>query len=202
MSDRLVSYPSLVGEGMARGSKATSGHISSLRLDDKDAHPSRNVPSMEEWMGSLERELSTYLLEDEMEGEVNEEIDKEEEEYKQYDEENGEEEDGEEEGEEEEKEEREEADGGGEGEVVASSSSGDNYRPFILPSIWSGNDFLSKISKKVFDNLRPHFHILDNVPIRMASKREKCCSGQTTNVAFYEAILMVGLRLPFTKLHR
>ena len=74
-----------------------------------------------------------------MEGEVDGEIDKEKEEYKEYNEEDGEEEDGEEE------EEREEADGGGEGEVVASGSSGNDYRPFILLSIWSVNDFLSKM---------------------------------------------------------
>lgn len=35
--------------------------------------------------------------------------------------------------------------GGGEGEAVASGSSGNDYRPFILLSIWSMNDFLSKM---------------------------------------------------------
>lgn len=143
---------------MARGSKATSGHIPSVHLDDEDAPLSRNVPLTEEWMGSLERESSAHLLEDEMEGEVDGEIDKEKEEYKEYAEKDGEEEDGEEEeGEEEEKVEREEADGGGEREAVASDSLGNNYRPFILPSIWSVNDFLSKMSKKVFDNLHPRY---------------------------------------------
>lgn len=131
-----------------------------------------------------------------MEGEVDGEIDKEKEEYKEYDEEDGEEEDGEEE------EEREEADGGGEGEAVASGSSGNDYRPFILLSIWSVNDFLSKMWKKVFDNLCPRYQILDDVPIRMASKREKCYSGRIANVSFYKAVLMEGLRLPLTKLHQ
>ena len=70
-----------------------------------------------------------------MEGEVDGEINKEEEEYKEYDEEDKEEEDGvEEEGKEEEKEERVEADWGGERNVVATGSLGDDYRPFILPS--------------------------------------------------------------------
>lgn len=35
--------------------------------------------------------------------------------------------------------------GGGEGEAVAFGSSGNDYRPFILLSIWSMNDFLSKM---------------------------------------------------------
>ena len=131
-----------------------------------------------------------------MEGKVDGEIDKEKEEYKEYDEEDGEEEDGEEE------EEREEADGGGEGEAVASGSSSNDYRPFILLSIWSVNDFLSKMWKKVFDNLCPRYQILDDVPIRMASKREKCYSGWIANVSFYKAVLMEGLRLPLTKLHQ
>ena len=185
---------------MSGGSKATSGHVLSLRLDDKDAHLLRNVPLTEEWMGSLKRESSAHLLEDEMEGEVDEEINKEEEEYKEYDEE---EEDGvEEEGKEEEEEERVEVDWGGKGKAVATGSSGDDYRPFIIPSFWSMNDFLSKMSKKVFNNLCPHYQILDDVPIRMAGKREKCYSSRTANVVFYEAILMVGLRLPLTKLYR
>ena len=62
MSDCLVSYPSLIGERMSGGSKATSGHVPSLCLDDKDAHLSRNVPLTKEWMGSLERERSAHLL--------------------------------------------------------------------------------------------------------------------------------------------
>ena len=81
-----------------------------------------------------------------MEGKVDGEIDKEKEEYKEYDEKDEEEEDGEEEErEEKEEEEREEADGGGEREAVGSGLSGNDYRPFILFSIWSVNDFLSKM---------------------------------------------------------
>ena len=108
MSDHLVSYSSLVGERMSRGSKATSGHVPSLRPDDEDDHPSGSVPLMEELMGSLEREPLAYLLEDEMEGELDEEIEGEGE-YE-YDKEDGEE------GEDKEKkdgEEEEEEDGGG-----------------------------------------------------------------------------------------
>ena len=59
-------------------------------------------------------------------------------------------------------------------EVEAHSLSGDDYRPFILPKIWLVNDFLSKMSNEVFGNLHPHFQIPDDIPLRMARKREKC----------------------------
>ena len=120
----------------------TSGHVPSLYLDDKDAHPLGNVPLTEEQMVSLNREPSAHLLEDVMEGEVDGEIDKEGE-YE-YDEEDGEEEE-----DEKEEEDEEEVDGEGEGEAVAPGSLGDNYRPFILPNIWSVNDFLLKMSDRV-----------------------------------------------------
>lgn len=138
-----------------------------------------------------------------MEGQEDEEIDKEEEEYKEYDEEDKEEEDEEEEeGKEEEEEEIVEANEGGEGKAMATDLLGDDYRPFILPCFCSVNDFLSKMSKKLLNNLRPCYQILDDVPIKMADKREKCYFGQTTDVIFYKAVLMVGLRLPLTKLYR
>ena len=150
-------------------------------------------------MGSLEREPSAHLLEDEMEGELDEEIEGEEE-YK-YDEEDGEE--GEDEEEEEDKEEdKEEANEEGKEEDVAPGLSGDDYRPFIFPEIWSVNDFLSKMMTRVFNNLQPRYQISDDVPIRMASKKKKCYSGQTLDVSFYEAVFMAGLRLPLTELHR
>ena len=44
LSDRLFSYLSLIGERMSGVSKAKIDHISSLYSDDKDVHPSRNVP--------------------------------------------------------------------------------------------------------------------------------------------------------------
>ena len=194
LSDRLVFCPSLVGERILGGNKATSGHVSSFRSDNDNVHPSRSVPLIEEQMGSLEREPSAHLLEDEMEGELDEEIEGEG--KYEYDEEDGEE--GEDEEEEEDKEEDEE----GEEEDVAPGLSGDDYRPFILPEIWSVNDFLSKMMTRVFNNLRPRYQIPDDVPIRMASKKKKCYSGRTLDVGFYEAVFMAGLRLPLTELHR
>ena len=126
-----------------------------------------------------------------------EEEEKEEEEKEE--EEEGEEEEEEKEEEEEEKEEGEEARRGE--EVKAPSSSDGGYRPFILPSIWSVNDLLFKITNEVFSRLRPHFQIPDNIPLRMAGKREKFYSRWTADVDFYKAIFLAGLRLPLTELH-
>lgn len=70
----------------------------------------------------------------------------------------------EEEGEEEEK----------EREDKAVSLLGQDYRPIILPRIWSMNNFVPKMTKDVFGRLHPHFQILDDIPIRIARKVEKC----------------------------
>ena len=195
LSDHLLSYPLLVGERMSGGSKAISDHIPSLRPDDKNVHPSGSVPLTEKRIGSLEREPSAHLLEEEMERKLDEKIEGEGEyEYDKGDKEEGEGEE-EEDGKEEKEEDSEEVDEEGEEEVVAPGSSGDDYRPFILPSIWSVNDFLSKMSNRLFNNLCHYYQILDDVPIRMAGKKEKCYSGQIADVGFYKVVFMVGLRL-------
>ena len=64
------------------------------------------------------------------------------------------------------------------------------------------NEFLSKITNEVFSRLHPRFQILDNIPLRMARKREKCYSRWTVDVGFYKAIFLARLRLPPTELHR
>lgn len=160
MSNHLVSYPTLVGERMSGGNKVISGHVPSFYRDDKDVHLLGNVLMTEDWICSSKREPSTHLLEEEMEGK--EEVEREREEKVDEEEVDGEEKDR--------KEEEGEVDDGEEGDAVALGSSGDGYRPFILPSIWLVNDFLSNMSKKVFGNLHPCFQIPDNVPIRMAGK--------------------------------
>nr|POE45446.1 hypothetical protein CFP56_20118 [Quercus suber] len=75
-------------------------------------------------------------MEGEEEGAEEEEVDK--------DEGDGEEGDGEES-------DGEEKDGEGDGKV--SESLGDDFKPFILPKIWLVNNFLPKMSKKVFNKL-------------------------------------------------
>ena len=63
------------------------------------------------------------------------------------------------------------------------------------------NDFIPKMLNDVFGRLRPRYQIPDDIPLRMAKKGEKCYSGRIASVGFYEFAFIVGLRLPFTKLH-
>ena len=74
--------------------------------------------------------------------------------------------------------------------------------PFILPAIWTVNDFKPMMTTKIFNNLRDRYQILDYILIRLPGKYEKCYSGKTANVGMYDAMFAVGLRLPLTMLHR
>ncbi|KAK9993564.1 hypothetical protein SO802_023267 [Lithocarpus litseifolius] len=73
--------------------------------------------------------------------------------------------------------------------------------PFILPKIWTINDFLPKMSEKVFNNLRDRYQIPDHIPIRLPSKFEKCYSGKTADVGMYDTMFAAGPRLPLMALH-
>ena len=77
-----------------------------------------------------------------------------------------------------------------------------HIRPFILPVIWTINDFMPTMTTKIFSNLRDRYQIPDNIPIRLLGKYEKCYSGKNTNIGMYDAIFAVGLRLLLTVLHR
>ena len=84
----------------------------------------------------------------------------------------------------------------------SSGSPGDGYTCFfILPGIWTVNDFKSMMTTKFFNNLRDHYQIPDNIPICLPGKYEKCYSWKTANVGMYDAMFAVGLRLPLTTLH-
>ena len=96
-------------------------------------------------------------------------------------------------------EDKEEEDGEGDGEGVESLSI--NFRPFSLPKIWSVNNFLPKLSMKVFNKLHDCFQIPSHIPLRLPSKNEKCDSRRKVDVGFYEFVLVMGLRLPLTALH-
>ena len=97
-----------------------------------------------------------------------------------------------------------ESDGGSEkyngGSVSRVDSSGN--RPFILPSIWMVNDFYSTMTRKVFNTLCGCHQILDNIPLHLPGKFEKCYSGKTADMGMYDAMFTIGLRLPLTELHR
>ena len=55
---------------------------------------------------------------------------------------------------------------------------------------------------KIFKNLWDHYQILENIPIRLPRKFEKCYSRKTADVGMYDAMFAVGLRLSLTELHR
>ena len=68
-------------------------------------------------------------------------------------------------------------------EVGSSRSPGDGHtHPFILPKMWTVNDFLPKMTTNFFKNLRDRYQIPDHILIRLLRKFEKCYSGKTANV--------------------
>ena len=75
-------------------------------------------------------------------------------------------------------------------------------RLFILPKMWTVNDFKPTMTANIFKNLRDHYQILDHIPIRLRRKFEKFYSGKTANVGMYDAMFTAGLRLPLMTLHR
>ena len=75
-------------------------------------------------------------------------------------------------------------------------------RPFILPKMWTVNDFKPTMTTNVFKNLRDHYQIPDHIPIRLPGKFEKCYLRKTTDVNMYDAMFTAGLRLPLMSLHR
>ena len=88
-------------------------------------------------------------------------------------------------------------------EVIESTSRGPgDDRLFILPEEWTVNDFLPTMSEKNFKTLRACFQILDNIPILLLGKFEKCYTGKTANIGMYDAMFATRLRLPLTALHR
>ena len=85
----------------------------------------------------------------------------------------------------------------------SSGSPGDGHtRHFILPMIWTVNDFKPMMTTKIFNNLRDHYQILDNIPIHLPGKFEKWYSRKTVDVGMYNAMFAAGLRLPLMALHR
>ena len=153
---------------------------------------------------SLERELSTHSPDDKEENYDKEEVEEGE---------GGEDEYKEGEGDEEEKENDEDWEGeddededkGDERAFVGGSlgSIGDGYtRPFILPTIWTINDFKLTMATNIFKNLRDRYQIPDNIPICLPGKFEKCYSGKTVDFGMYDTMYMAGLRLPLMALHR
>ena len=79
---------------------------------------------------------------------------------------------------------------------------GGHIHPFILPVIWTINEFMSTMTTKIFNNLRDRYQIPNNIPIRLPGKYEKCYFGKTADIGMYDAMFAVGLRLLLMALHR
>ena len=87
-------------------------------------------------------------------------------------------------------------------EVGSSRSPRDGHtRPFILPKMWTVNDFLPTMTTNIFKNLRDRYQIPDHIQIRLLGKFEKCYLGKIANVGMYDAMFAARLRLPLMALH-
>ena len=87
-------------------------------------------------------------------------------------------------------------------EVGSSRSPGSGHaHQFILPQMWTVNDFLPKMTVNIFKNLGDRYQIPDHIVIRLLWKFEKCYSGKIADVGMYDATFAAGLRLPLTELH-
>ena len=86
-------------------------------------------------------------------------------------------------------------------EGVSGSPCDGHTRPFILPKIWTVNDFMPTMSTKVFNTLQGRYQIPDHIPIRLPRMFEKRYLGRTANVGMYDAMFAARLRLPLMALH-
>ena len=77
----------------------------------------------------------------------------------------------------------------------------DGLQKFIMLPIWTVNDFTSTIKESHFKTLRDKYQILDNIPIRLPYKSEKCYYDGIEGVGVYEQMLKAGLRFPLSSLH-
>lgn len=57
------------------------------------------------------------------------------------------------------------------------------------------------MSSKVFNKLRDRFQILENIPLRLLRKFERCYSKKTVDIGMYNAMFVAGLRLQLMELH-
>ncbi|KAL0000999.1 hypothetical protein SO802_014780 [Lithocarpus litseifolius] len=87
-----------------------------------------------------------------------------------------------------------------EGGEAVDQVDGDTW-PFILPLMWTVNDFYPKMPGKVFNTLRDLYQILESIPLRLTRKFEKRYSGRTVDINMYDAMFAARLRLPLTDLY-
>lgn len=77
----------------------------------------------------------------------------------------------------------------------------DSLRNFILPLIWTVNDFSSTIKSKHFNTLRDRYQIPAHIPIHLPCKFEKCYYHDAPNIEMYEQMFKARFRLPLSVLH-
>ena len=58
------------------------------------------------------------------------------------------------------------------------------------------------MSDRVFKELCTYYQTPNHISIRLPRKKEKCYTRRTAKVGMYDAVFVVGLRLPLTALHR
>ena len=90
----------------------------------------------------------------------------------------------------------------GEEQQIRSVVGADGLREFIMLPEWTVNNFKSTIKEKHFKTVRDNFQILDNIPIRLPYKSEKCYYERLEGVGVYEQMLKARLRFPLSFLHR
>ena len=57
------------------------------------------------------------------------------------------------------------------------------------------------MTRKVSNTLCDRHQILDNIPLHLSGKFEKCYSRKMADVGMYDAMFTAGLRLPLMGLH-
>ena len=90
----------------------------------------------------------------------------------------------------------------GEEPTLKSVIGANGLREFIMLPEWTVNNFVSTIKETHFKTLRANYQILENIPIRLPYKSEKCYNDDIEGVGKYEQILKAGLRFPLSTLHR
>ena len=90
----------------------------------------------------------------------------------------------------------------GEEQTLRSVVGANGLREFIMLSEWMVNNFVSTIKENHFKTLRENFQILDNIPILLPYKSEKCYYDGVEGVEVYEQMLKAGPRFPLISLHR
>ena len=77
----------------------------------------------------------------------------------------------------------------------------DGLRNFVLPLIWTVNNFSSFVKSKDFNTLRDRYKIIADIPIRPPRKFEKCYYRDAPNVEMYKQMFKAGLNFPLRALH-